>query len=232
VFPSKDWNDLKRMLSTHRFYVHTAHPDLEDGYNMASLEAMAAGLPIVGNRHPTSPVEHGVSGFLSDDPGELRQYALILLQNRDLARQMGEEARKVAAERFSMDRFAARFTRSIEIAKERWQRRKVSEAYFSEDLVGEEGRLSLLARDGRFARLSEQFQDQAKAKDMAAALEALKEMMILLGMDKERTLSTLEGFVKGVETVSKRLMTLQDSRSAERLLKAGLALISDKTSWM
>ena len=39
---------------------------------MATVEAMAAGMPIIGNRHPDSPVEHGVNGFLSDDPAELK----------------------------------------------------------------------------------------------------------------------------------------------------------------
>jgi glycosyltransferase involved in cell wall biosynthesis len=72
---ARDWDALKRILSRHRFFVHTADPRFEDGYNMATLEAMAAGLPVLGNRHPTSPVKHGVSGYLSDDPAELRGYA-------------------------------------------------------------------------------------------------------------------------------------------------------------
>jgi hypothetical protein len=47
------WTDLKRTLQHHRFFIHSADPRLEDGYNMATLEAMAAGLPVLGNRHPT-----------------------------------------------------------------------------------------------------------------------------------------------------------------------------------
>ena len=67
VRPSRDWDDLKALLSRHRFFVHTANPMLED-VNMALMEAAAAGLPILGNRHRVAPVEHGVEGFLSDDP--------------------------------------------------------------------------------------------------------------------------------------------------------------------
>jgi len=125
VAAAKNWNDLKKMLQSHRFYVHTAAPELEDGYNTASLEAMAAGMPVLGNRHPGSPVEHGISGFLSDDPEELRKYAGILLENRDLAMKMGRQAQKTVIERFSMDRFKEGFLRSIETARRKWQRREV-----------------------------------------------------------------------------------------------------------
>ena len=49
---SCDWAELKIFLQHHRFYVHTARTDLEDGHNMASLEAMAAGMPIVASDIP------------------------------------------------------------------------------------------------------------------------------------------------------------------------------------
>jgi hypothetical protein len=125
VTAAQSWNHLKKMLQMHRFYVHTADPRLEDGYNMASIEAMAAGLPVLGNRHPTSPVEHGVSGFLSDDPDELRRYARILLDDRDLAAKMGAEARKVVLEHFSAAKFKKSFLHSIETARHKWQIRNV-----------------------------------------------------------------------------------------------------------
>ena len=92
---------------------------------MATAEAMAAGLPVLGNRHPTSPVKHGVSGFLSDSPKELRHYARILLEDRDLACLMGRQARRTVIERFSLSRFKHSFLRSIEIARRKWYTRKV-----------------------------------------------------------------------------------------------------------
>lgn len=121
VAPARDWDDLKRSLSRHRFFIHTADPRLEDGYNMATLEAMAAGLPVLGNRHPTSPIEHGVSGFLADDPLQLRGYAEQLLADRALARRMGEAARVTVRERFSLQLFARRFGASIATAQRLWQ---------------------------------------------------------------------------------------------------------------
>jgi glycosyltransferase involved in cell wall biosynthesis len=92
---------------------------------MASAEAMAAGLPVLGNRHPSSPIRHGISGFLSNDAKELQHYARILLEDRDLAALMGRQAQRTVAERFSLTRFKHSFTRSIEIARRKWYTRKV-----------------------------------------------------------------------------------------------------------
>ena len=126
VRAANSWDHLKRMLQSHRFYVHTANPELEDGYNMASLEAMAAGMPILSNRHPTSPIEHGVSGFLSDDPVEIRKYANMLLEDKILATMMGREARKTVIEKFSMTGFKEAFIRSIETARKKWKNRTLN----------------------------------------------------------------------------------------------------------
>ena len=125
VEASKNWDHLKEMLQSHRFYIHTADPKYEDGFNMAALEAMAAGMPILGNRHPTSPIQHGKSGFLSDNPNELQKYARLLLEDRDLAVKMGREAQKIVLERFSTNRFKEAFLKSIEIAREKWAGKKI-----------------------------------------------------------------------------------------------------------
>jgi glycosyltransferase involved in cell wall biosynthesis len=122
------WGHLKQILQAHRFYIHPADPRLEAGHNLATAEAMAAGLPVLGNRHPTAPVRHGVSGFLSDDPSELQHYARILLEDADLAHLMGQQARKTVAERFSLTCFKHSFLRSIEIARRKWRTRKVDPA--------------------------------------------------------------------------------------------------------
>jgi len=125
VTAAENWDHLKSMLRSHRFYVHTADPRLEAGYNMAMAEAMAAGLPVLGNCHPTSFIKHGVNGFLSDDPAELRKCARLLLDNRNLAARMGQQARQTIVERFSITRFKQSFLRSIELAREKWYARAV-----------------------------------------------------------------------------------------------------------
>jgi len=126
VFPARDWDDLKEILRRHRFYVHTANPRLEDGYNMATLEAMAAGLPVIGNRHPSSPVLHGFNGFLSDDPSELRSFALWLLRDIDLAARMGREARRTVETNFSPHNFVAGLRAAIEEARKKWKEKSWS----------------------------------------------------------------------------------------------------------
>jgi len=128
VEAARNWDHLKAILQSHRFYIHTADPRFEAGHNMAMAEAMAAGLPVLGNRHPTSPIRHGSTGFLSDDPRELRHYAQILLEDRELAEMMGRQARKTVAERFSLARFQHAFLRSIEIARRKWYTRKAGGA--------------------------------------------------------------------------------------------------------
>lgn len=115
--PSRNWDHLKDLLRTSRFYIHTANPDLEDGYNMAVTEAMVAGLPVLGNKHPTSIIEHGVSGFLSDDPGELRGYAKLLLADRELALRMGRQARLAVERRFTVEAFRSGMERAIASAR-------------------------------------------------------------------------------------------------------------------
>lgn len=124
VHAATNWSELKDILSHHRFYVHTADPQFEDGYNMATLEAMAAGLPVLGNRHPTSPIVHGVNGFLSDDPVELRNHAIRLLEDRELAARMGAAARETVAKHFPSSRFADGFKRSLATARKKWNARR------------------------------------------------------------------------------------------------------------
>lgn len=122
VEAARDWSHLKAMLQSHRFYVHTADPRYEAGYNMATLEAMAAGLPVLGNAHPASPIEHGVTGFLSDDPAELRHWAKVLLEDEELAYRMGQQARRSVARQFSLERFQSALERSIETARHKHER--------------------------------------------------------------------------------------------------------------
>jgi glycosyltransferase involved in cell wall biosynthesis len=137
VTAADSWDHLKKLLQCHRFYIHTAEPRYEAGFNMASVEAMAAGLPVIGNNHPTSPIKHGVSGFLSDKPAELRKFAMMLLEDKKLANLMGQQARKAAIEQFSLTRFRQAFLQSIETARQKWQALRLrSPAY---DLQGQAG---------------------------------------------------------------------------------------------
>jgi hypothetical protein len=110
---------------TVSLHIHTADPRYEAGHNMATADAMAAGLPVLSSAHPTSPIRHGVSGFISDNPATLRRCAQILLEDRDLAEMMGRQARKTVIKQFSLTRFRDCFLRSIETARRKWHTRKI-----------------------------------------------------------------------------------------------------------
>ena len=117
VEAARGWDDLKRHFASHRFFVHTADPRFEDGFNMAMVEAMAAGLPVIANAHPTSPITHGVDGFLAEGPDEAREYAVGLLADRETARAMGAAAQMTARLRFQAETFRAGITGAISAAR-------------------------------------------------------------------------------------------------------------------
>lgn len=76
------------------------------------LEAMMTGMPVVsvGKKLANTPwfenpqwIENGVSGFVSDDPKELRHYLELLLKDYDLAKKLGKNARESIIKVFSPD---------------------------------------------------------------------------------------------------------------------------------
>lgn len=106
---SDSWTDLKSLMATHRFYLHTTRDPWEDGYNLALLEAMATGMPIIALANRTSPIVDGENGFISDDLDILSGRVRSLIENRETAVSLGEAARRTVAERFPIDRFVERW---------------------------------------------------------------------------------------------------------------------------
>lgn len=112
----------------------TSHPDfskaaeskehLRDTYQKASLylntslvspvptsmlEAMACGLPIVSTNNCMIPeiIEHGVNGYLSNDPQELISFCNELLSDNERAAEMGAKAKETVRKCFNMERFVS-----------------------------------------------------------------------------------------------------------------------------
>lgn len=83
-----------------------ALPSLSEGMPLALLEAMAAGVPPVATRVGgiAEVIEHGSTGLLvpAADSHAMAENIITLLEDRDLARDIGESARKVVARRFSL----------------------------------------------------------------------------------------------------------------------------------
>jgi glycosyltransferase involved in cell wall biosynthesis len=88
-------------------------PSLEEGFPMAALDAMAAGLPVVATAVGGIPeiVEDGRTGWLvpPGHPGALGERIRLLLRNPDTRRAMGAAGRARVREHFSAERMVARF---------------------------------------------------------------------------------------------------------------------------
>lgn len=100
--------DLPAFEARYRFFFN---PIRWTSLGLAVLEAMTIGLPIVGlaTTEMVTAVEHEVSGFLDTDPANLIEPMRELIADPGLARRMGENARRAALDRFSIDRFARKW---------------------------------------------------------------------------------------------------------------------------
>lgn len=83
-------------------------PSLSEGFSLVTVEAMAAGKPVVGTNSggPEEIVDDGVTGYLVPpaDPEALANKIIFLLNDRFLAESMGKAGRLRAEERFSLER--------------------------------------------------------------------------------------------------------------------------------
>lgn len=85
-------------------------PSAQEGFGLATVEAMASGLPVVavGAGASVELVEHGVCGLLAP-PGDLERLASHIAElagDRSRALEMGEAARQRAVARYGIDRTA------------------------------------------------------------------------------------------------------------------------------
>lgn len=97
--------DLAAFCAPYRFFFN---PIRYTSLGLAVCEAMMIGMPILGlaTTEMVTVVTNGVSGFLETDVQKLAGHMRRLLHAPDEARALGEGARRVALERFTIDRFA------------------------------------------------------------------------------------------------------------------------------
>ena len=105
--PSKSWDDLKHQFRQHRLLLNTLTDRHEDGYNLALLEAMATGMPVVSIANSSSPIIDGFNGFVSDDLEYLRQKIQLLLNDPAAAAELGRNGRRTVEDRFHIERCAS-----------------------------------------------------------------------------------------------------------------------------
>jgi glycosyltransferase involved in cell wall biosynthesis len=77
------------------------------------LEAMSCGTPVVSTATCMIPdiIENGSNGFISNDEEVLKKKIKLLLDNPDLAKEMGEKGRQTILEKFSEEKFLNNWNR-------------------------------------------------------------------------------------------------------------------------
>ena len=106
--PASSTQDLVSAYQSSRIFLNTS---TISPIPTVLLEAMSCGCAVVSTETCMIPevIEHGVNGFMSNDENELKQYVVDLLNDEDLAKQMGEAARETIVKRFSVDKFASKW---------------------------------------------------------------------------------------------------------------------------
>jgi glycosyltransferase involved in cell wall biosynthesis len=100
--------DLERDLRDAAIFVYITH---SEGLGSGALLAMGAGVPVVASRTGGLPetIRHGETGLLvENDAGAIAAAIRQLMDGGDLARRMGEAARRTVLEKFTVDHMVRR----------------------------------------------------------------------------------------------------------------------------
>lgn len=97
--------DLPSFISRYRFFFN---PIRWTSLGLAICEAMMIGIPVVGmaTTELSSVIQNERSGFIHTDINYLVDKMKLLLNDKTLAAQLGNEGKKTAGQRFNIKRFA------------------------------------------------------------------------------------------------------------------------------
>lgn len=124
--------DLPQFTSRYRFFFN---PIRWTSLGLAICEAMMVGLPVVGmaTTELSTVIQNGRSGFIHTDLDYLIEKMKLLLENRQLATDLGNQGKKIAQQRFGIKRFVTEWKEMFRLAitKQKQQTRQVSIAGLS-----------------------------------------------------------------------------------------------------
>ena len=100
--------NLERDLARAAIFVYISH---SEGLGSAALLAMSAGVPVIASKTGGLPeiVRHGETGLLVENRPEAVAAAIReLVENRELARRLGQAGRRTVMERFTIEHLVGR----------------------------------------------------------------------------------------------------------------------------
>ncbi|HJV86030.1 MAG TPA: glycosyltransferase family 4 protein [Noviherbaspirillum sp.] len=105
---------LPAFAAQYRFFFN---PIRYTSLGLAVIEAMMIGMPLVAlaTTEMATVIDDGVSGYVNTDVSALIAHMQALLADPGLARQLGEQARRRAMERFGIERFVQDWDRAFRL---------------------------------------------------------------------------------------------------------------------
>lgn len=99
-------------LAKYRLYYN---PTNRSSLPMAMLEAMSAGVPVVARYATEIPnvIHNGYNGFTYRSPDRLASAVRLLLRDKRLAKQLGQNAQRTIRERFVPERFSQQWNQVL-----------------------------------------------------------------------------------------------------------------------
>ncbi len=113
----KPQNELYKYYSQGSVFVL---PSLQDGFGMVIFQAMSCGLPVILSENTggyDAITEDGEEGFVVPirDVEAIKEKILFLYENQDIAKEMGQKAKKRVKNGFTWDDYGDRYIENLEM---------------------------------------------------------------------------------------------------------------------
>lgn len=106
IFLKGSTKNIEEKLLDSSFYIMTSQTE---SFGLVLLEAASCGLPLIafsGSDGPETIIENGKNGFLckKENYGDMLNKIIYLIENKDIRKKLGKNARKLALEKYSEEK--------------------------------------------------------------------------------------------------------------------------------